>query len=537
MLQRSIVFFVRVVSFGVVCLLLLTTARADAQNPYTWPPTTERWSAADELGYEAFIQAIANSGCTTVRTCLAAPANPLAKGDPPGLVFSADCADLVYMLRAYYAWKKALPFGFVTVVEARKPMGEGDLRVTVHGNYAAIRWDVTAQSPGVDIRDVLRVIRDQVSTATFRIDPRIERPVAQDFFSPAIAREALRPGSAIYNGNGHVVIVSRIDEAGRVHFLDAHPDMSVTRGIYAGQFERGDPALGAGFHAWRPFAVVQGRFAHAVNEQLQAFSMEQYFGPNAARDWRQADFTESGRNADFVEFTRRRLAQGALVYDVADEFRVGLQGICDAFLDRARMVEDADRRGYWRLPRPGRLEGVSDGERFVWLAYSTPGRDRRLRWLVQRTANALTRQIGLYVAKDQAVGYAGKAPRRDLQRLFDSAAGVCEAAYVDSDGRRIILSLRDMLIRLPAASFDPYHCPERRWGASGGELARCDDDGEKGRWYAAQASLRGIDPPRLPSSNPTLDELLRAPPDPWSTPDFEAIIQTAPEKPHKPGKR
>lgn len=519
------------------CFALAAAPSAAAESRYSWPHTAATWSEADERGYEGFVQAIADSGCTTVRTCLAAPANPLAADDPPGLVFSADCADLVYMLRAYYAWKKGLPFGFVSQVEARNSQGEGDLRATRHGNYAAGRWDVTAQSPGADIRVVLQTIRDQVSTATFRMDPELERPFAQDFYSPAITRAALRPGSAIYNGDGHVVIVSRIDEAGRIHFLDAHPDMSVTRGVYAGQFERGDPALGAGFHAWRPFAVQGGRFVFAENVQLQSWSMEQYFGPGGARDWRQADFSDGGRNVDFVEFTRRRLSNGPLVYDLVAEFRFGLEGLCDGLRDRAAMVEEADRREFWRQPRPGRLEGVTEEEVFVWLAYSTPGRDRRLRGHMQRLADALARQVGLYSAGDAAVAYDGKTPRADLQRAFDEVTAACDAAYLGSDRQRVILTMRDMLRRMSDLSFDPYHCPERRWGAEGGELARCNEDGAKARWYAAQKPLRGLTPLRPALSNPTLDELAAVDGPDWQTPDLEAILRAAPEKLHKPGKR
>lgn len=518
-------------------LVLIFAPLAVAAQPYGWPVTAARWSEADERGYEAFVQALADSGCATVRACLAAPANPLAADDPPGLVFSADCADLVYMLRAYYAWKKGLPFGFVSAVEARRPMGEGDLRATLHGNRPAARWDVTASDPGADIRAVLQTIRDQVSTATFRVDPRIERPVAQDFYSPAIARAALRPGTAIYNGDGHVVILTRIDDAGRIHFLDAHPDMSVTRGVYAGQFERGDPALGAGFHAWRPFAFQDGRLVHAENAQLPDFSLEQYFGPDAARDWTAADFSEGGRNIDFIEFTRRRLARGALVYDLVAEFGFGLQGLCDAFTERARIVEDGAGRDYWRLPRPGRLEGTTPDEAYIWLAYSTPGRDRRLRAQVQRAADGLARLLKLYAEGNRSVAYKGKSPRRDLQKTFDTVTQACAAAYFDSGGRRIVLTMRDMLLRLPGLSFDPYHCPERRWAAEGRELSRCVEDGDKARWYDAEAALRGLSPAPLEPPNPTLEELRRAAPDPWAAPDFEAIVATAPEKPQKRGKR
>jgi hypothetical protein len=39
-------------------------------------------------------------------------------------------------------------------------------------------------------------------------------------------------------------------------------------------------------------------------------------------------------------------------------------------------------------------------------------------------------------------------------------------------------------------SFDPYQCPERRWGASAGELASCPDNSLKAAWYEAERNLR-----------------------------------------------
>jgi hypothetical protein len=39
-------------------------------------------------------------------------------------------------------------------------------------------------------------------------------------------------------------------------------------------------------------------------------------------------------------------------------------------------------------------------------------------------------------------------------------------------------------------SFDPYHCPERRWAASGSELATCPDNSLKAAWYEAEKNLR-----------------------------------------------
>lgn len=527
-------------------MLLLSAGTASAQfdsvppdSAFAWVPKKERWSKADERGYERFVAAIAKADCHTVETCLSAPHNPLADGDPPGLTFSADCADLVYMLRAYYAWKRGLPFGFLMSIKPRDGVG-GDLRHTAGGNVPVARWDVSADRAKPDIRQVFQVIRDTVSTATFRIDPRLEHPVLQDFYSPAISRAALRPGSAIYNGDGHVVIVSQIDRDGRIHFVDAHPDGSVTRGVYAGQFQRGDPATGAGFHAWRPVAEMDGQLALAANAQIQHFSMEQYFGPDENNtNWAAADFSQDGQNHDYLEFTRRRLTKGRLRYDVVAETKLGLDGLCDAFAERQRYVEDALALGLQRLPRPGRLGGVTDEERTTWFAHSTPGRDRRLRKQAGQVGAMMERLIGLYAKGDRLVRHRKASLRRALRAAYDERSKACGVTYQNTDGDTVELSLDDVLRRLPALSFDPYHCAERRWGASGEELARCDEDGGKARWYQAQGALREVEGLAVPG-NPTLEELETATKvysGPQRQLDIRAVIETAPDTPPKRRKR
>ena len=59
-----------------------------------------------------------------------------------------------------------------------------------------------------------------------------------------------------------------------------------------------------------------------------------------------------------------------------------------------------------------------------------------------------------------------------------------------TDGSQIHLTFDQILSRLFDLSFDPYMCPELRWGASGDELATCQDSQEKLDWYRAESRLR-----------------------------------------------
>ncbi len=45
----------------------------------------DHWTDADERAYSEFIQAIGDSGCRTVNTCLHDPANPFRASDPESM--------------------------------------------------------------------------------------------------------------------------------------------------------------------------------------------------------------------------------------------------------------------------------------------------------------------------------------------------------------------------------------------------------------------------------------------------------------------
>ena len=72
------------------------------------------------------------------------------------------------------------------------------------------------------------------------------------------------------------------------------------------------------------------------------------------------------------------------------------------------------------------------------------------------------------------------------------ARPACQYRYTNSVGVSVPLSFETLLDRLFALSFDPYHCPELRWGAAAGspELASCPDNALKRAWYAREARLR-----------------------------------------------
>ena len=269
-------------------LALTPQARADTMVRIR----SETWTQADERGYGEFIAAIGQSNCRTVDGCLRNPANPFRASDPEGVGFVSDCADLPYVLRFYYAWKRGLPFSYVSDVSPR--VRSRDIRYSPQGNVVEAHRDVLT---GQDALGVMGRLRDEISSATYRIHPLLD---GNDLYSPAVAPGAIRPGTVIYDPNGHLAVIWKIESDGRIRYIDSHPDNSLTRGTYDLRFVRSSPGMGAGFKNWRPSrlagarragdgALLGGRILLAANNQIADFALTQYFGtgrqPND-RDWR-----------------------------------------------------------------------------------------------------------------------------------------------------------------------------------------------------------------------------------------------------------
>jgi hypothetical protein len=290
----------------------------------------DHWTDADERGYGEFITAIGDSGCRTVNGCLHSPANPFRASDPEGIEFRSDCADLPYVLRAYYAWKRGLPFSYESAVSPRGHTR--DIRYTANGNQVVSRQDVlTNSSSGYALLDT---VRDAVSSASYRIHPDLETPMMPDMYSPAINAKSIHSGTMVYDPNGHVATIYKVDADGRLEYIDAHPDSSVTRGFYDERFVRARPGMGAGFKNWRPIWLVEatrrpdgvyvgGRIVLTANKDITDYSDVQFFGtgkrPGEDRDWNTGSFALNGEFLDYYDFVRAEVAGGKLTFDPLKE--------------------------------------------------------------------------------------------------------------------------------------------------------------------------------------------------------------------------
>jgi hypothetical protein len=469
-----------------VLILCLGCASAQAAPPnYSWRITKDHWDASDEAGFGAFVTALGNSGCSSSQSCLRDPANPWRGSDGHFLDVDVDCAKLPYLLRAYYAWKNGLPFSYVD--------GVSGSRFGHAANRIVSRAGMIDHGGGIDAPRAIRAMLDNVYSGTFRTDAAQDGGIPADFYSPALQPGSIHPGTVIYDTNAHVAIVYRVDGSGRIYYMDAHPDFTISRSVYGPQFGQSPAALGGGLKNWRSLqlqgarsengALVGGHYVFARNSQIGDFSLVQYLGTQPGPVW-----TYNGARLAYYEYARVAVSGGKSDFNPVYELQATMGSLCNDLNDRAQAVNQAVANGIAAKPHPSAIPAniynSDDGE---WESYATPARDTRLKAGFAGFRQELARMITLWLNRDPRVVYDGLDLKRDLLAAYDRQSAACTITYLSSDKHPVPLSFDDISHRLFAMSFDPWHCVELRWGDDG---TGCPDQAAKRRWYAQEERAR-----------------------------------------------
>jgi len=553
---------------AILLTFLLSFTQLSVAGELNWK-ISRQWNNSEEALYSEFIKglgvAIKNGVCTTADNCIKNPqANPLFyRNNPQALrnIF-ADCADLPYILRAYFAFMRELPFVFPQGVtfyspeldrvrtafyaakreydrysffsrprevrkrykdlkdqleELQKRAGK-DIRYSRTGNKVTGLGRI---KNGDNINTVLNQVVGSVSTAIFRVNGGLfdQGSVFRDTYPVEVTREAIFPGTVLYDPAGHIGVVAEVTKSGKVYLIDAHPDNSITYIAYGEKFSRSSVNIGAGFVRFRPYRLRGSEYIPTPNSSLNDFSLEQYFGPDNDREtsWRKVDFSFNGTSFPFTQFVRARLSLNGLSIDPIEEASVMFGDLCRDFEDRIASVEKAIDDNISQKSHPNSLpENIygTDGE---WETYSTPSRDARLKASVREIYNTTASFIGIGEAPNFTIDYQGNDLRTDLKNVYKSSSEKCQLRIRKSDGQVRLMNLDEAIDRLFKFSFNPYICPELRWGLSGDEVSTCSQENEKWDWYRASQALRnqidrdyskymGYSLRELPSSGLGVDE-------------------------------
>ena len=433
-----------------------------------------------------------------------------------------DCADFVYFLRAYFAFKMGLPFGYsncsrgfggrppkcyqwfdVTHPEVTRPppppeqaaaQATPDAPPTEQPRPFSLfgRSDPSAQAPVVppakaappppkpptNFSEYLRDVGDVVHTGAARAGDE-----SADFYTVPLTQQSLRPGTVYADPYGHVLmLVRRVPEVDGVPgvFLavDSEPDGSVTRKrFWRGNFLFAhEPTLGApGFKHFRPILREKNGSMHRLsnaeintNPQYGDYSTDQ--AQMTAEDF--YDRMDDVMSPDPLDPVKAMTDANT---SLSEQIKVRVTSIENGRKWQAKAAGDAT------MPDGAAIFATTG----AWEDFSTPARDFRLLIAIDVVRNFPDRFAR---RSDRYAIPAGKSVadmKNELQGMLDSELASRKITYTRSDGSPWTLSVKDVVGRAVEfeMAYNPNDCVELRWAApeNGEEVSTCKRHAPQGQ--------------------------------------------------------
>lgn len=379
------------------------------------------------------------------------------------LTLEPDCADLPYMLRAYFAWKMGLPFGYRSCSRGRagRPPQCNNLQTNLQPRASAGNVDAFQYFSR-------RNVRSGVHSASGRTHPGDDET---DFYPIPLRRDTLLPGTLYADPYGHLLIVVGWQDQGTDRYgiligADGQPDGTVgRRRFWRGSFlflpETTD--VGAGFKAYRPirYSRSDGAMVSYTNDMLgpggefAPYSTEQY----------------EGTVDDF--YARMEAIINPRPLDPIAMLNTLVDALEESALRRVNSVDNGEAymapRGFAEIEMPtGYALFETSG---AWEDFSTPSRDMRLLISIDtvRLFPERVRSTPERYGLDPAVADV-EAAVAEVQGALDAELRTRSFTYTRTDGSAWTLTLADLVDRASEfeVAYNPNDCPEIRWGAREG---------------------------------------------------------------------
>jgi hypothetical protein len=423
--------------------------------------------------------------------------------DQMGLVIRPDCADLPYFLRAYFAFKMGLPFGYSKCsrgggghppkcfawwnIQHMEPSAQPDPQSGDQPDAGAPNGPRTTPAstapatplPTWAVHNPDAAKRLGLATAFGRY---LSGPLADgvhsgsartaaaddntDYYPVPLTEDTLRPGTVYADPYGHVLmIVHRIAQtdtaAGIIFAVDAQPDGTVARKrFWRGNFLFAqDPALGSpGFKRFRPLVRdnKSGEIRRLTNAEI-------------AKDPDYADFSLDQSRLGVEAFYDRM--EDVMSPSPLDPMRAMMEAIAaleEQVNARVTSVENGRKfqvsgRGDVNMPEGATIFETTG----AWEDFSTPSRDLRLLIaidVVRGFPDRVARRPDRYA---MPAGKSVDAVKAELEDVLASSLASRKFSYTRSDGSPWTLALKDVLDRVGSLemAYNPNDCVELRWGA------------------------------------------------------------------------
>lgn len=431
----------------------------------SWDPGTEAlysaWISAlfsgltEEASWPSLNELTQDSSRNFLYNCLSL--NEDQPGGRRSVTMKPDCADNPFFLRAYFAWKLGLPFGYHVCDRGRPGRNPSAGQWVTNESYSS------QADPVLAFYAFLRKIMDGVHSGTARTSLDNEN---SDYYPVPLQGDALRPGTVYADPYGHTLVLVRYvpqkkNRPGLLLAVDAQPDGTIgIKRFWKGNFlfntsgVIGEP----GFKAFRPIIMKDGVLTPVGNDDLTStsgyvpFSLQQ----------------RKMLSDDFYNIMERIINPEPLDPEEA------LDNLIRALHEQlmVRVISVANGEEYMKshpgtvITMPSTAAGVflASGQ---WESFSTPNRDLRL-----------------LIAMDEVLGFPDRVMRspgdfnipvtespdkvRDrLVTLLERKTSELTVTYKRTDGSAQILTLAELLKRREAfeMAYNPNDGIEIRWGA------------------------------------------------------------------------